>query len=93
MLGFNDCLYSCVFDTAFNINSVITDYISTIDALIKDYPDFTFYICSINPIDCDYPFVAHKEGAVPKNVLTEKIVEFNTKMKEKYKDKIFFKKI
>jgi surface antigen len=80
-LGFNDCVYSCVWET-FKLDEIINDYITTINKLIEDYPSFTFYVCSINPIDSGYPFAEHNNGLIQQSVLDKKIKLFNTKVKE-----------
>jgi hypothetical protein len=84
MLGFNDCVYSCIWDT-FKANLIAEKYAMAINELIKDYPDFNFYICSVNPIDADYPFAEHENGLITKKQLDEKIKLFNTTLKKECK--------
>jgi surface antigen len=81
MLGFNDCVYSCTLET-FDINNIVSDYTNTINELIKDYPDYTFYVCSVPPIDADYPFAAHADKVIQLKDLDKKIKRFNDKLKE-----------
>lgn len=84
MLGFNDCVYSCVWNS-FKISTLATDYANIINELIEQYPSINFYISSVTPIDSDYPFIAYKGGIIPKVALTEKIKQFNTDIKSKCK--------
>lgn len=81
MLGFNDCVYSCVWDT-FNISDIVAKYTKTIDELMELYQDLKFYVCSVNPIDSDYPFAAAKNGIISKKDLTNKIEQFNKELKK-----------
>jgi surface antigen len=83
-LGFNDCVYSCAW-SAFKINKIAEQYSKTINELIKEYPDFNFYICSVNPINADYPFAESKNGVITQKQLTEKIELFNTTIKKESK--------
>ena len=55
MLGFNECLYSCVWDT-FEANKIAAQYAETINELIADFSNLNFYVCSVNPVNNDYPF-------------------------------------
>lgn len=82
MLGFNDCLYSCLWKT-YNISAIINSYAKTINSLIEQYPDFAFYVCSVNPIDSDYPFTEYDSGVIPKADLDKKIKQFNNGIEEK----------
>ena len=85
-LGFNDCVYSCVWD-AFKIDKLAKQYATTINSLIEDYSNFNFYICSVNPINSDYPFAEYENNVIPKSILREQIGIFNTTLKEKCKAK------
>ena len=79
-LGFNDCVYSCVWDT-FNIELIAKQYATVINDLIKEYPTFNFYVCSINPIDAGYPFAESATGVIQQKQLTDKIKLFNKTIK------------
>lgn len=80
-LGFNDCVYSCVWDV-FNIKKIATDYAKTINELIEQYPSIKFYVCSVNPIDTDYSFAEYStNGVIPNKVLIDKINQFNARIK------------
>ena len=81
MLGFNDCVYSCVWNS-FDINIVADNYIKSINELIEQYPAFNFYFCSVNPITAGYPFDDYSTGIIPLSLLDNKINYFNTKLKE-----------
>ena len=81
MLGFNDCVYSCVWESI-NIDTITHKYINTINKLIQDYPTFKFYFCSVLPIAVDYPISAYSAKAIPQNILVKKIEYFNKKLKE-----------
>lgn len=81
MLGLNDCIYSCVWE-AFNIDKIAKNYILTINELVAQYPDNTFYMCSVNPVEADYPFAEHKEGIILKDSLNKKIKQFNNTIKK-----------
>ena len=81
MLGFNDCVYSCVWEAAFNTKQLASDYAKTINELITQYQSLNFYVCSINPIDADYPFAESDDGIISKDDLTAKIKLFNNYIK------------
>lgn len=85
MLGFNDCVYSCVWKSSFNINTIVNSYADTINKLIEQYPSLNFYISSVNPVDLDYPFAPYKGGVIPAKTLTNKIKQFNKALKSKCK--------
>ena len=81
MLGFVDCLYSCVLNTL-KIDTIARQYTNSINELVSDYPNINFYVCSVNPIDCDYPFAESRNGIVEKAALNKNINIFNKKLKE-----------
>lgn len=81
MLGFVDCLYSCVWNTL-KIDTIAGQYANSINELVNDYPNINFYVCSVNPIDGDYPFAESKNGIVTKAMLDKNINIFNKKLKE-----------
>ncbi len=83
-LGFNDCVYSCVWDS-FKINEIAEQYANVINELVDDFTNFNFYVCSVNPINADYPFAESKGGMITKSKLSEKIGTFNNTLKEKCK--------
>ena len=83
-LGFNDCVYSCVWDS-FKIERIAEQYATAINDLMKDYPMFNFYVCSITPIDAVYPFSESKGGVITQKQLTEKIKLFNSTIKKECK--------
>lgn len=81
MLGFIDCVYSCIWET-FNIDTIANDYIKEINNIKNEYPDLNFYICSVNPIAADYPFAPYEAtGLIPKSDINTKIKKFNNKIK------------
>jgi hypothetical protein len=85
MLGFNDCVYSCVWES-FNIESIAKKYCELINELTVDYPDVNIYVCSVNPVNSGYPFAAYKDGGViSQKDLTEKIKKFNTEIQKDLK--------
>lgn len=84
MLGFVDCLYSCVWDV-FDVGTIAEQYAVTINELVADYSGLNFYFCSVNPVEADYPFAESKNGVVTKNKLNAKIGIFNNTLKEKCK--------
>lgn len=84
MLGFIDCIYSCIWKT-FDEEKIAKQYADTINELIDDYSNFNFYVCSVNPIAGDYPFSESKNGVIAKKQLSEKIGLFNNVLKEKCK--------
>lgn len=86
LLGFNDCLYSCVWDY-FKADKIAEEYSDTINELITDYSNLNFYICSVNPVNGDYPFAESKSGKIGKSQLNEKIGIFNTEIRKKCKAK------
>lgn len=84
MLGFIDCAYSCVWDS-FNADKIAKQYADLINKLVTEYSNFNFYVCSINPINSDYPFSESKNGIITRSQLSEKIGIFNNALKEKCK--------
>lgn len=82
MLGFIDCVRSCAWDQVYNIETIATDYLKTIDQLVTQYSSNNFYVCSICPVEADYPFAAHPSKMVPKQALNTKIELFNSKIKD-----------
>jgi hypothetical protein len=79
-LGFNDCVYSCVWDS-FKADQIAKKYAAVINELISDYPTFNFYVCSVNPVDNNYPFSENENGVITQKQLTEKIKLFNSNLK------------
>lgn len=79
MLGFNDCVYSCIWST-FNISKIADKYIETVNNLIEQYPNFNFYFCSVNPISDDYPSAEYPTNIIPLDLLDTKIKAFNNKI-------------
>lgn len=79
MLGFNDCVYSCIWNT-FNIDKIADDYIETVNSLIEQYPTFNFYFCSVNPISDNYPSAEYPTNSIPLVLLDTKIKAFNNKI-------------
>jgi lysophospholipase L1-like esterase len=84
MLGFNDCVYSCVWDS-FKVDKLAEQYANTINELVEDFANFNFYVCSVNPINANYPFAESKAGIITKSQLSDKIGTFNNTLKEKCK--------
>lgn len=78
MLGLNDCVYSCSLAT-FDLNSIITDYVNMINGLIAGHANYTFYVCTIGPVDGDYYFA---DKVILSDTLNEKIIRFNEKLHE-----------
>ena len=60
MLGFNDCLYSCVWDT-FKADKIAEKYIEIINELTTDFSSLNFYVCAVNPVNGDYQFFEQTE--------------------------------
>ena len=89
MLGFNDCTYSCAWNS-FNIDQIATDYYNAINELLDLYAGIDFYFCSINPVELGYPFAEYSDEIIPVNILDTKIKQFNNKIKELCVDKISF---
>ena len=75
-LGFNDCVYSCIWSN-FNINTLAKNYVKSINELVSSYASVNFYVCSVGPIESDYAFSEYKDTVIPKNVLLDKIKKFN----------------
>ena len=83
LLGFNDCVYSCVWEDTFSIKAIAKEYSDTISELAKEYSSINFYICSVSPVDNSYPFAAYSSnGVIPRDKLTAKIEAFNKALKE-----------
>jgi surface antigen len=83
-LGFNDCVYSCVWDS-FKIDKIAEQYAEAINELVDDFTNFNFYVCSVNPINASYPFAESEGGIITKSKLSDKIGIFNNTLKEKCK--------
>lgn len=77
MLGFIDCLYSCAW-SSFKAKNIAEQYVKAINELVSEYDNFDVYVCTVNPIDSDYPFMNDK---IAKSELTEKIKLFNKTLK------------
>jgi surface antigen len=77
MLGLNDCIYSCVWDY-FKIDEIAKQYATAVNELVSDYPNFKIYVCSVNPIDGNYPFAESKDGFIAQKQLDEKFKLFNS---------------
>jgi hypothetical protein len=71
MLGFMDCLYSCVW-SSFKADELAENYANTINNLVKEYPDLNIYACTVAPVNGDYPFAEGNNGLVTKDELTER---------------------
>jgi surface antigen len=84
MLGFIDCLYSCVWDS-FKADKIAAQYADLINKLVTDYSSFNFYVCSVNPINAAHPFAESPNGFITQKHLSEKIGIFNNTLKEKCK--------
>lgn len=82
MLGFVDCVYSCVW-SSFKANTLAEKYAKEINSLVEEYPNFNIYACTVPPIDGDYPFVEGGTELITKSKLTEKIKLFNKALKTK----------
>lgn len=80
MLGFNDCAYSCVWEKAFNIDQIASDYVRILNEFIEQYKSLGFYVCSVAPVETDYPFAEHADGRIPAENLNKKIQQFNNKL-------------
>lgn len=76
MLGFNDCVYSCVWKS-FNIDTIATDYVSAINSLVKQYSSLNFYVIPVLPVDANYAFSVHADGFIGMTDLNNKIDQFN----------------
>lgn len=83
MLGFNDCIYSCAWNTVFDINDITNKYIAEINSLVGTYTSVSFYVCSVDPVTSDYHFANYSDtGVIPADILNARIRTFNTKIKE-----------
>jgi len=80
MIGFNDCVYSCIWDSAYKLTDITEKYINAINDLKAQYPNLKFYVCSVIPVDSDYPHSECSGGAISKSKLNEKIDSFNTEI-------------
>jgi surface antigen len=81
MLGFNDCIYSCIWDS-FDIEQIAREYSVAINRVQENYSSINFYICSVGPTDADCAFAEYSNGLIPKETLNNKIQEFNNKLKQ-----------
>lgn len=82
MLGFIDCVYSCVW-SSFKITKIAEQYAKAINELAEEHSYFNVYVCAVNPIDGDYPLAAGDYELLTEKELTEKIKLFNKTLKSK----------
>lgn len=80
MLGLLDCIDSCTW-SSLKINRLASDYANSINTLIDSYPDNTFYVCSVNPVDGDYSSSFATNGLISAKSLNTKIEAFNDILK------------
>lgn len=80
LLGFNDCVHSCVWPSTFNITTIAKKYAESYKSFIDAYPDLCFYVCTIPPVDDDYSFSFATDGLISKDTLNNKIKSFNEKL-------------
>lgn len=88
MLGFIDCVYSCVWPDNFNIEEIALQYVKKINELVKQNSGSIFYVCPISPIEAGYPFARFPGGLISKALLEQNIEIFNNTLKEKCNAKI-----
>ena len=79
MLGFIDCLHSCI-QSSYNIASVAKSYTNTINALVAEYPNIKFYVCSVAPILVKDRPIEYQTASVHTDDLLRKIEQFNTEL-------------
>lgn len=79
MLGFNDCVASCTW--GLSIDQIAQDYATLINSLIEQFKSITFYVCSVNPVDGNYPSTSAENGVLTSEVLNNVIKTFNSKLK------------
>lgn len=77
MIGLNDCINSCVW-TCFDVASYASKYAASINKVIEQHSDIDFYLCSVDPVESDYPFAGITVAA---KALNDKINTFNTNLK------------
>lgn len=82
MLGFVDCVYSSVW-SSFKANKLAEQYAETINSFASNHTNFNIYVCTVNPIDSDYPFVYGSNELITESKLTSKIELFNRTLKSK----------
>ena len=80
-LGFNDCVYSCVWNT-FKIDQIAKQYSAAINNLKTEYSNINLYVCSVNPVDAGYPFSESVDGIITQKQLNDKIKLFNSTLKK-----------
>ena len=76
-LGFNDCVYSCLWPS-FNIDNIASDYTKFINNLMIDYSQTNIYICSVCPVDSQY---VYNDFIISVETLNNKIKQFNNYIK------------
>lgn len=82
MLGFIDCVYSSVW-SSFKANKLAEQYANAINNFAGNHTNFNIYVCTVNPIDSDYPFAISDADVITENELTSKIELFNRALKNK----------
>lgn len=82
MLGFVDCIYSSVW-SSFKVNKLAEQYAEAINNFASRYTNFNVYVCTVNPINGNYPFVTGGNNFITESDLTKKIELFNRTLKSK----------
>jgi surface antigen len=86
MLGFNDCISSCLYNN-YSSKYYALKYSIFIDSLTAKYPQNKFYCCSVNPVLNDYPCAEYINNKIPTDILNESIINFNSELKKYFPEK------
>ena len=81
MLGFVDCIYSSVW-SSFKVDKIAKQYAETINNFANEHANFNIYVCTIGPVDGNYPFAISDNEVITENKLTEQIILFNKTLKK-----------
>jgi surface antigen len=84
LLGINDCINSCTWDTI-SLRQIASDYCDSINELITQFDSLNFYFCSVNPVDRAYPGTNAKGDLIEPATLNKAIETFNSIIKSNCK--------
>lgn len=80
MIGFNDCVNSCVWSN-FKIANIAINYANIVNGLAEQHTGISFYFCSVNPVNAGYPFSGQTDDIISSTSLNSVIEEFNKTVK------------
>ena len=89
--GVSCCLDPLIYSST-SVEKSAINYAKAVDSIIDIYTEsqlkYDFYLCTVGPVDSDYPCSLCKDDKITKTRLNEAIKTFNNKVKDKCKAKI-----